>query len=77
LVVAGESGGAHLRAEPGFQSDSLALLPNGTLIQVLPDLPVQGNDGVWIHARTQEGQSGWILQSLLATATPSPDWSDG
>jgi len=77
LVVAGESGGAHLRAEPGFEATSLALLPNGSILLVLPDNPVQEGGGTWVHVETQEGLQGWILQTLLATATPSPDWSEG
>jgi hypothetical protein len=77
LVVAGESGGAHLRAEPGFESASLAVLTNGTILRVFSDLPVQVGSGVWVHVETQEGLEGWILQSLLATATPAPNWSEG
>ena len=74
LVVAGESGGAHLRAEPGFQSPSLALLANGTLVQVLPGDIVEEGGGFWVHVRTPDGKEGWILATLLATATPAPNW---
>jgi hypothetical protein len=77
LVVAGESGGAHLRQEPGFASPSLAVLTNGTILQVFPDLPVQEGSGIWVHVETQDGVEGWILQSLLVTATPAPNWSEG
>lgn len=74
IVNAGEGGGAHLRAEPGFQAPSLTLLQNGTLVQVMPDDPVQEGGGIWIHVRTIQGEDGWILQILLVTATPAPDW---
>lgn len=75
FVAAGESGGAHLRAEPGFQAASLALLPNGALLQVLSDEVVQEGSGFWVHVRTSTGQEGWILQVLLVTATPAPTWT--
>jgi hypothetical protein len=74
LVDAGEGGGAHLRAEPGFQAESIALLPNGTPVQVMPEDPVEEAGGVWIFVRTIEGDEGWILQILLVTATPAPNW---
>lgn len=74
LVNAGEGGGAHLRAEPGFQAESITLLQNGTPVQVLPEDPVQEGGGIWILVRTIQGEEGWILQILLVTATPAPDW---
>jgi uncharacterized membrane protein len=74
LVNAGEGGGAHLRAEPGFLAESLTLLQNGTPVQVLPEDPVQEGGGVWIKIRTVQGEEGWILQILLVTATPAPIW---
>lgn len=75
FVSAGESGGAHLRAEPGFQAASLALLPNGALLQVLSNEVVQEGGGFWVHVRTSTGQEGWILQVLVVTATPAPTWT--
>ena len=74
LVVAGDSGGAYLRAGPGFDSPSLVLLANGTVLQVIPDEIVGEGSNAWVHVRTSDGQEGWILQTLLATATPSPNW---
>ena len=74
LVNAAEGGGAHLRAEPGFQAPSVALLPNGTPVQVMPDDPVEEGGGIWIRVRTLQGADGWILQILLVTATPAPNW---
>ena len=47
LVNAGEGGGAHLRAEPGFSAESITLLENGTPVQVMADDPVQEGGGVW------------------------------
>jgi hypothetical protein len=74
IVNAGEGGGAFLREEPSFQSPSIRVLPNGTPLQVFPDDPVEEGGGVWIHVSTLEGQEGWILQILLVTATPAPNW---
>lgn len=74
LVVAGDSGGAYLRSEPGFDSPSLVLLANGTVLQVIPDEIIGEGSNAWAHVRTLDGQEGWILQVLLATATPSPNW---
>jgi uncharacterized protein YgiM (DUF1202 family) len=74
LVVAGDSGGAYLRSGPGYDSPSLDLLANGTVLQVIPDEIVEEGNSSWVHVRTPDGQEGWILQSLLVTATPSPNW---
>lgn len=74
LVNAEQGGGAHLRAEPGFQAESITILPNGTPVQVMPEDPVQVGGGIWISVRTSQGDEGWILQILLVTATPAPDW---
>ncbi len=74
LVDAQVGGGAHLRAEPGFSAPSIKLLINGTPVQVIPEDPVEEGGGIWIHVRTFEGDEGWILQILLLTATPAPNW---
>lgn len=72
LVSAGDLGGAHLRANPGFQETSLALLGNGTLVQVLPDNPVEEGGTSWIHVMAPDGKEGWIVQTALTVATPPP-----
>jgi hypothetical protein len=74
LVDAEVGGGAYLRSEPGFSAPTIRLLQNGTPVQVLPDDPVEEGGGIWIHVRTFDGEEGWILQILLLTATPAPDW---
>jgi hypothetical protein len=74
LVDAEQGGGAHLRAEPGFQAESIRILANGTPVQVLSADPMQVGGGIWVNVRTNQGDEGWILQILLVTATPSPDW---
>lgn len=74
LIDAQVGGGAHLRSEPGFSAPSIKLLLNGTPVQVIPEDPVEEGGGTWIHVRTFEGEEGWILQILLLTATPAPNW---
>lgn len=74
LVTAGEAGGAHLRAEPGYDAESVILLANGTILEVLPGGPVEDGGVFWVHVQTPEGEAGWIVQTLLATATPAPNW---
>jgi uncharacterized membrane protein len=74
LVDAQVGGGAHLRSEPGFSAPSIRLLLNGTPLQVIPEEPVEEGGGIWIHVRTFDGDEGWMLQILLLTATPAPDW---
>ena len=74
LVDAQVGGGAHLRSEPGFSAPSIRLLLNGTPLQVIPEDPVEEGGGIWIHVRTFDGDEGWMLQILLLTATPAPDW---
>lgn len=74
LVQAGDAGGAHLRSEPGYQAESLQLLANGTLLKVLPEQPVEDGGVFWVHVETVEGEAGWIVQTVLATATPAPNW---
>lgn len=70
LISAGQEGGAHLRAQPGYQAPSVVILANGTVVRVLPEPPMESGGATWIHVLTADGKDGWIVQSLLATATP-------
>jgi uncharacterized membrane protein len=74
LIDVGESGAVHLRAEPDRNSESIKLLPNGTVVEVLPEDPVENESDTWIHVRTVEGEEGWILQISIVIATPAPNW---
>ncbi|MHC1740331.1 MAG: DUF389 domain-containing protein [Anaerolineaceae bacterium] len=65
------SDGVNIRKTAG--GDYLALLKVNTLVEVLGTSEV--GTQIWVHIRVVEtGQEGWILQSLLLTATPSPTW---
>jgi hypothetical protein len=71
LVAASGDNGAVLRAEPGGKV--LRSYFNGTLMQVLPEI-VQENGISWVHVLAPDGLEGWMVQGLLATATPAPNW---
>lgn len=73
-ISSDSGGGVNLRKSPN--GTYIATLDNGSLVQVLPD--VQDVSGVtWAHViATKNGRQleGWILQSVLTTATPVPNW---
>ena len=74
-VIAAPSGdGAFVRAEPAYNAAIVQILSNGWLVEVLPD--VQRVENVtWVKVRVSaNGKEGWIVRSLLATATPAPGW---
>ena len=74
IAASEDSGGAYLRDEPGFDGRRITTLLNGTLVQLLPDSVVIGND-TWAHIIVVEsGLEGWIWLDLLAVATPEPQW---
>jgi hypothetical protein len=55
---------ANLRERPSTAARSLALLNNGTTVDVLPD--TASADGfVWVHARTADGAVGWIVSTAV------------
>jgi len=74
LIHAREGGGAYMRREPG--GNVIATLGNGSIVQVLTE--TQERNGVlWIHVlatRNDIRVEGWIIQSVLETATPVPNW---
>lgn len=68
----GDPPGARIRREP--EGEVIRSYLNNTLVQVLPET-VELNGLVWVHIRiVEDGTEGWILQSLLLVATPSPNW---
>jgi hypothetical protein len=74
VIRAREGGGAYVRKAPG--GNVLATLDNGAIVQVLPD--TQDYNGIlWFHivaTRNNIRVEGWIIQSVLETATPVPNW---
>jgi uncharacterized membrane protein len=65
--------GAYVRAEPNFNAKIVDGVLDGGLVQVLPDT-VQDGGTTWVHIITNHGIEGWIVQSILVTATPVPTW---
>lgn len=71
----GPEQGAILHSDPGF--DSPVVYPGviqGTLVQLQSD-PVEVKSELWVKVLViQDGRVGWMLQALLAIATPQPNW---
>ncbi|PKO13150.1 MAG: hypothetical protein CVU39_20445 [Chloroflexi bacterium HGW-Chloroflexi-10] len=68
-----DGNGANVRAEPGYSGRLLSTVLNGTVVEVLPDVMVA--DGVtWIKIRLPDQTEGWIVRSLIVSATPAPEW---
>jgi uncharacterized membrane protein len=65
--------GVLVRKTPGFDGEYLTSVENESLIQVLPEVELV--DGVyWSHVLLEDGRDGWMVRSLLITATPVPGW---
>ncbi len=74
VIRAREGGGAYIRKEPG--GNVIATLDNDSIVQILPE--TQDYNGVlWINVvatRNEIRVEGWVIQSVLETATPVPNW---
>lgn len=71
-VSAATSDGANVREAPGYDTLILTTVLNGEIIQVLSEPTPQG--GVyWVRIRNSAGIEGWVVQTLLVTATPAPN----
>ncbi|MDD5369306.1 MAG: SH3 domain-containing protein [Anaerolineaceae bacterium] len=73
IINAASLNGAYIRAEPKVGSKILTSVLNGALVKVLPET-IQDGGTIWAHILTTGGLQGWIVQSLLVTATPAPGW---
>ena len=66
-VVEGTGGnGIYLRDAP--QGEQLVILPDGTLLTVLEDAPVEAGGFVWRKVRAVGGEEGWAAQDFLTMA---------
>ncbi len=68
-----DKGGALVRELPTFDSKIVISLINDKLVEVLPGVS-QDKNVTWVKIRTPEGVEGWIVLTLLVTATPAPAW---
>lgn len=72
LIHAEEGGGAFLREAPG--GNIIVTLNNGDLVQVLSETQ-DFKGALWVHViaiQNDKTYEGWIIQSVLITATPVP-----
>lgn len=68
-VVEGTGGnGIYLRDAP--QGEQLVILPDGTLLTVLEDAPVEAGGFVWRKVRAVGGEEGWAAQDFLTIRAP-------
>lgn len=65
--------GAYVRETPSAGAKIVDGVMGGSLVQVLPDTAQNGGI-IWAHIITNNGITGWIVQSILVTATPAPTW---
>jgi hypothetical protein len=75
VIRANEGGGAFIREQPGGQA--LITLANGATVTIIPNDFQDVNGVIWVHvfALVEDRRvEGWMLQSLLQTATPVADW---
>ncbi|HEY9075883.1 MAG TPA: SH3 domain-containing protein [Anaerolineaceae bacterium] len=70
-VASPEGNGIVVRAEPRFDALITHSLFNGVLVILLPET-VRGEGATWVKIRTADGKEGWVVRSLLSTATPAP-----
>lgn len=71
LISTSDGQGAVLRVEPG--GEVIGSYFDGTLLQVLTGT-LTFDEAIWVQVLTPDGESGWIMQRLLVTATPAPNW---
>ncbi|NJC97496.1 MAG: hypothetical protein C3F07_21350 [Anaerolineales bacterium] len=75
LIRASEGGGAFIREKPG--GIVLATLGNGSVVTIIPNDLQEVGSVVWVHVFTTVNDvrvEGWMIQSVLVTATPVADW---
>ncbi len=70
-ISSSEGGGAVVREKPAFNAPIVKSLLNGMLVEILPETRT-AEGFAWVMVRVETGEEGWILRSLLTTATPRP-----
>lgn len=75
IIRASEGGGAFIREKPG--GIVLATLGNGSTVTIIPNDFQDVNNVIWVHVFALVNDvrvEGWMIQSVLQTATPVADW---
>ena len=75
LIHASEGGGAFIREKPG--GVVIKTLGNGATVTIIPNDFQEFNRVTWVHVFVivnNERIEGWMLQSVLQTATPIANW---
>lgn len=75
LIKASEGGGALIRKQPG--GAVITILANGTVVTIVPNDIQEINGVIWVHIIAlvnNERVDGWLIQSVLVTATPVAEW---
>jgi len=75
IIRASEGGGAFIREKPGGKV--LATLGNGSTVTIVPNDLQDINGIIWVHviAFTNDVRvEGWMIQTVLVTATPVAEW---
>jgi len=70
-----ELGGAYIRKEPSFESPAVTSLSSDLMVIVIDEY-TQADNVIWVKIRTTSDDpvEGWIVRSLLITATPKAGW---
>jgi hypothetical protein len=69
IIKAATGGGAYIRSVPAG-GNALAVLLNGTLVQVMPDIQSAGGFS-WVHIRWNN-MDGWVMNNVLLATTETP-----
>ncbi|MCD4673491.1 MAG: SH3 domain-containing protein [Anaerolineaceae bacterium] len=69
-IKASTGGGVLVREEPSRDSLVAISLMNGMLVEIVPVSEVQEGNTTWVKVITAEGIEGWVVNTLLSTATP-------
>ena len=74
-IRAAEGGGAFIREKPGGKV--IATLGNGATVTIVPNDFQEVGNAVWVRVFATVNDArveGWMIQSVLVTATPIADW---
>jgi hypothetical protein len=65
-MVDGTAGsGLSLRSEPSVNGETVSVLPDGSIITLLEEEPVEADGFTWIRVRTISNDEGWVAQQFL------------